>query len=247
MPPKIEFRDRSSGQRGSNSDVLEGPKLSCAWEDRRRSLERFFESHFWFMFSQSKLKQLPSRFQHRHLDWGLAEKHRYFHFITIPFDSIQFRVLSKVQPWSETPLITTAKQSSDQSPCLALSSQEFRMLTQTEWFERWSHEIPMKWFCLWNTEVQRWIQDDKQTLFGSKHPPLLSQFWNSTLHLGLVYDLCHIICWCRPFESSIFSFQKKKQKNRFELQLHPIRKISRIFTVWEWLMDINTDLVSKID
>ena len=164
MAPKIEFRDRSSGQRGSNSDVLEGPKLSCAWEDRGRSLERFFESHFWFMFSQSKLKCLPSRFQHRHLDWELAEKHRYFHFITIPFDSIQFQVLSKVQSWSETHLITTAKQSSDQSPCLALSSQEFRMLTQTEWFERWSHEIHMKWFCFWNSELHRWIRDDKQTL-----------------------------------------------------------------------------------
>ena len=118
MAPKIEFRDRSSGQRGSSSDVLEGPKLSCAWKDRRSSLEGFFESHFWFMFSQCKLKCLPSSFQDRHLDWGLTEKHRYFHFITIPFDSIQFRVLSKVQSWFKTPLITTPKQSSDQCPFL---------------------------------------------------------------------------------------------------------------------------------
>ena len=111
MAPKIEFRDRSSGQRGSNGDALKGPGLSCAREGRRRSLDRFFENHFWFMFSQSKLKCLPSRFQHRHLDWGLAEKHRYFHFITIPYDSMQFRVLSKVHSWFKTSLTTMQKQS----------------------------------------------------------------------------------------------------------------------------------------
>ena len=93
MAPKIAFRDRSSGQRGSNSGVLEGPRLPSAREGRRKTLERFFESKFWFCFSKPKLKhsqRLRLRIKHRHFAWGLSEKHIDFHFITIPLDSIRF-------------------------------------------------------------------------------------------------------------------------------------------------------------
>ena len=126
MAPKIEFRDRSSGQRGSNSNVLEGPRLPCAREGCRKALERFFESKFWLTFSKSKLKhreRLELRIENRHFAWGLSGKHTDLHFISIPLDSIQFWGTSFFSELGESSMFGAACNRAVNRPVLALLIQ----------------------------------------------------------------------------------------------------------------------------